>query len=134
MLMAMGHDYRVQNSNRGWISMNEVFLKARFPRFLLEVLRLKVPNTAWLQTIVYGRRYTGPEAKAANLVDDVASDSSTTLERAVELARQMASKGPFDRQAVTNLKQDLYQRALEHCYTNGYENYVTPWKHIISHL
>lgn len=109
--LAMAHDYRVMNSQRGFMCMNEIAFGAHIPAAMSAVVRAKVGDPRVLRKIfLEGHRFAGPEALAAGLVDhlmpaaaaagdaknittitpqDISDLPQAVLTRAVDLARQL---------------------------------------------
>jgi len=110
--LAFSHDYRVMNSDRGWLSVNEVHLPSRIPFFLLDILRYKIPKGV-LQTevITMGKRFTATQALDAGLVQRTTKPDQL-IQEAKELLRSSLSLGGFDRDAMGWMKRDLYAEVL----------------------
>nr|KAG5702846.1 hypothetical protein BaRGS_001928 [Batillaria attramentaria] len=69
-VLALAHDLRVMNSQRGWMCLNEIHRNLRFSPFLLSLLRMKMnPGQTLNRALVLGQRFTAEEAVSAGLVD-----------------------------------------------------------------
>lgn len=109
-LLALAHDQRVQNSERGWFCLPEVDLGMRFNRFQFAVVVGKLPPATANDAVLSGRRYDGPAALAAGIVDATAPPDSL-LATALELVGPWTGKA---RSVVETLKRDLHAPILEH--------------------
>ena len=89
-MCALCHDVRVMREDRGFACANEMELGMRIPDPELALFRHKIPANAFFETVQLARRWTGPDALAAGIVqkiaplDDVIGSAVT---RAGELAR-----------------------------------------------
>ena len=111
-LLAMAHDYRFMRKDRGWMCLNEVRLQLRFPPGICTMLALKVNHKQTLMNfLVYGKRYTGPEAVANQLVDGVYG-SDELIDHSVKFLEDLVSKDQFDRPTVRTMKMDLFRNAV----------------------
>lgn len=91
--LALSCDYRVMREDRGWFCLSEVDVGVPIAPGLMGLLRDKLtPNTA-RDAILTGRRYTAGEAIAAGIVD-IKAPEKELLNKAIELANQLATKEP----------------------------------------
>ncbi len=107
-LLALAHDQRVQNTERGWFCLPEVDLKMRFNPFQLALVVGKLSRPTAHEAVLSGGRYDGPTSLAAGIVDAV-SGPDTLVATAAELAAPRTGK---DRAIVSTLKGDLYAAML----------------------
>jgi enoyl-CoA hydratase/carnithine racemase len=107
-LLALAHDQRVQNAERGWFCLPEVDLKMRFNPFQLAIVTGKLSRPTANEAVLSGRRYDGPASVAAGIAEaSVAPDA--LVDTAIELATPRLGK---DRSIVATLKGDLHARIL----------------------
>ena len=92
-ILAAAADFRVQRSDRGYLCLPEVDLGLSMSDEFDAVLRAKLPPAAVLEALLTGRRYGGPDALDAGLVDAVAPEGQV-VEAAVERGRALAGKAP----------------------------------------
>jgi enoyl-CoA hydratase/carnithine racemase len=86
-MLAIVHDYRVMRDDRGYLCLPEVDLGLPFTTGMARLIQSKVvPRTA-VAAMTTGRRYGGPDALDAGLVDRV-----TQREQLVPTARAMAAE------------------------------------------
>ncbi|XP_041375871.1 enoyl-CoA delta isomerase 2, peroxisomal-like [Gigantopelta aegis] len=110
--LALSHDLRAMRSDRGWLSWNEIFVSIRFPTVLLQLVRQKIPPNHHSQAIVFGKRFTAPEALQAGIVDHI-TEEGRLLEDAKLLANQLFGPQGFNRDLLKTFKNDLYRPVLE---------------------
>ena len=84
-MAALCHDVRIMRSDRGFICANEMQLGLRIPTPELALFRHKIPLNAFFETVQLARRWTGPEALQAGIVQQTAS-----MEELREIAMQRA--------------------------------------------
>ena len=97
-MMALSHDVRMMRSDRGYLCANEIQIGMAIPDAELSLFRHKMSGSAFFDTVQLARRWTGPDAKAAGFVQDVADMDSLlnkTIDRAHQLAPLGANRGLF---------------------------------------
>ena len=107
-MLALAHDQRVQRADRGWFCLPEVDLGLQFHPLQLALIQAKLPPAAMAESILGGRRWEGPAALAAGIVDVTATEAGV-VGAAVELALARSGKG---RDIVAALKRDLYAEVV----------------------
>jgi enoyl-CoA hydratase/carnithine racemase len=88
LMVALCHDVRVMREDRGFACANEMQIGFRIPTPELALFRHKLPANAFFETVQLSRRWTGPDALAAGVVQataDLESLPAVTLARAKEL-------------------------------------------------
>ncbi|XP_025114641.1 enoyl-CoA delta isomerase 2, peroxisomal-like [Pomacea canaliculata] len=107
-LLALAHDFRVMNSEKGWFCMNEVHINLRLSTFFLALLRAKISTKiVEHRLLVFGHNYTAKEAVEAALVDRATSAALLESESLRYLERWIGKNG-FQRDSLHNMKQDVY--------------------------
>ncbi|HEY3725296.1 MAG TPA: enoyl-CoA hydratase/isomerase family protein [Acidimicrobiia bacterium] len=109
-LLALAHDQRVQNEQRGWFCLPEIDLGMRFNPFQLGLVTGKLSRPTAAEAVLSGRRYDGPSSLAAGIVDAVAAPDDL-VGTASGLAEARVGK---ERSIVSTLKGDLYAAMLGH--------------------
>ena len=109
-LLALAHDQRVQNEQRGWFCLPEIDLGMRFNPFQLGLVTGKLSRPTAAETVLSGHRYDGPSSLAAGIVDAVAAPEDLVA-TASALAEARVGK---ERSIVATLKGDLYATMLGH--------------------
>jgi len=107
-VFALAHDQRVMNAERGWFCFPEVDLDMRFHPFLQGVITAKLPPATVLEALLTGRRYDGPDAATAGIVDRAVVPADL-VSAAIDVAADRRGKG---RGIVRGLKTDLYADVL----------------------
>jgi enoyl-CoA hydratase/carnithine racemase len=107
-MLALAHDFRVMRADRGYLCLPEVDLGMPFTDGMRELITARLaPQTAH-EAMVTGRRYTGPDAQAAGLVDTTVAEDRV-LPEAIEFASSLAAKaGPV----LATIRTDMYRPAL----------------------
>lgn len=105
-MTALCHDLRIMRSDRGFICANEMQLGMLIPRPELALFRHKIPMNTFFETVQLSRRWTGPDALTAGIVQQIASQDtllSVAVQRATELAPLAANRKIFGTQ-----KEQIY--------------------------
>jgi enoyl-CoA hydratase/carnithine racemase len=92
-MLAMAHDWRVMRADRGYHCFPEVDIRLPFTPGMAALIQAKVTPATAVTAMTTGRRYGGPEALAAGLVD-LAVPEADVLTQAIELVRPLAGKDP----------------------------------------
>lgn len=93
-MLAICHDHRIMREDRGYWCLPEVDLGMPFTEGMNALIPARVPLITAHEAMVTGRRYTGPDALAGGIVEEVAAEDRV-LPRAVEVAQSLAGKaGP----------------------------------------
>jgi enoyl-CoA hydratase/carnithine racemase len=110
-MLAVAHDYVVMREDRGFWCLPEVDLGLPLTPAMYAVVAAHLPRQALHDSALSGRRYSGPEAVAAGIADEVAAED-TVVDRAVELAAALADK---NREVIREHKRLMYGDALITC-------------------
>ena len=94
-MMALCHDVRMMREDRGYLCANEIQIGMAIPDAELSLFRHKMSGSAFFDTVQLARRWTGPDAKAAGFVQDVA-DIDILLDKTMDRARQLAPSAPTE--------------------------------------
>ncbi len=92
LMIALCHDQRIMREDRGFLCANEVELGLAIPEPELALFRHKVPMPAFYETVMLARRWRGPEAQAAGIVQRTAAGDAVLAE-AVAMAAALAHLG-----------------------------------------
>lgn len=107
-MFALAHDYRVMRRDRGYFCLPEIDGRIPFTPGLTALVRARLTPQVAHAALTGGRRWSGQEALAAGIVDELA-DMDAVEHRAVELAGAMAGKDP---QILGEIKARLYGDVL----------------------
>jgi Delta3-Delta2-enoyl-CoA isomerase len=110
-MLASAHDYRVMREDRGYWCLPEVDLGLPLTPGMYAVLAAHVPRPALRVAALTGKRFTGPEALAAGIVDELAAEADV-VDRAVVLAAELAGK---NRDVIAEHKRLMYGDAMLAC-------------------
>ena len=105
-MAALCHDVRIMREDRGFACANEMQLGMVIPLPELALFRHKIPMNAFYETVQLARRWTGPDALSAGIVQQVASAENLlglATQRAAELAPLAANRKTFG-----NQKESIY--------------------------
>jgi enoyl-CoA hydratase/carnithine racemase len=91
-MIALCHDVRVMRCDRGYLCANEIEIGLAMPGPELALFRHKMSSSAFHETVQLARRWSGPDAVAAGIVQH-AVDADAVLATALERARQLAPLG-----------------------------------------
>ena len=72
-MIALCHDLRLMREDRGFMCANEMELGMSVPEPELALFRHKMSMDAFMQTVLHSRRWTGPDAQRAGIVQQTAS-------------------------------------------------------------
>lgn len=106
LMCALCHDIRFMRSDRGFACANEVEIGMVIPEPELALFRHKIPMNAFFETVQLARRWTGPDALAAGIVQK-AEPLDTLLDSAVARAAEVARLGA-NRKVYGRMKQSIY--------------------------
>ena len=105
-MIALCHDERIMREDRGFLCANEIELGMTIPEPELALFRHKIPMPAFFQTVQFARRWTGPEALEAGVVQQV-TDRTSNLSSAIKRAQSLAHLGA-NRANFRWMKEHIY--------------------------
>jgi len=105
-MSALCHDVRIMRADRGFICANEMQLGMAIPRPELALFRHKLPMNVFFETVQLARRWTGPAALDAGIVQHV-TDLDTLREHALQRATELAPLAA---------KREVYGAQKEHLF------------------
>jgi enoyl-CoA hydratase/carnithine racemase len=109
-MLAICHDHRIMREDRGYWCLPEVDLGMPFTEGMNALIPARLPAMTAHEAMVTGRRYSGTEALAAGIVNEVAADDQV-LPRSIEVAQSLASKaGP----GIAGIRTHLYAHVIGH--------------------
>jgi enoyl-CoA hydratase/carnithine racemase len=98
----------VMRADRGYYCFPEVDIRIPFTPGMAALIQAKLTPAAAVTAMTTGRRYGGPDALAAGLVDLAVPDVEV-LTKAIELVRPLAEKDPGTLGAI---KATMYAEAI----------------------
>lgn len=107
--LAIAHDFAIMRADRGYWCMPEADLGLPLTPEYMSLLQAKLPGKTLHEALVTGRRYGGPDALAAGIVDQVAS-ADEVLAQSIKLAAELAGK---HRPTLAEHKRLMYGEAIK---------------------
>ena len=108
-LLALAHDTRVMRSDRGYFCLPEVDIGIPFSPGMSNLIQSRLSKKAAHESMTTGRRYGGPEAQEAGIVDAIYGEDEI-LVAGMQLASELASKAGPTLQAI---RTEMYRGAIE---------------------
>jgi Delta3-Delta2-enoyl-CoA isomerase len=108
-MLGLAHDFRIMRVDRGWFCLPEVELGLPFTPGMGALVQSRLAPQPAHEAMTTSRRYSGPEALAAGIVDDVA-EADVLVARAVERARALAPRAGH---ALGAVRAQMYAGVLE---------------------
>jgi len=105
MMYAMGNDYRIQRSDKGFMCAIEIAIGVKTPPPEFTLFRHTMPSNTFYQSMLQAKRWVGKEAEAAGLVDK-AVPGEDLLKEALKEAETQAKLQPR-RDVVKHYKEQL---------------------------
>ncbi|MDF1847478.1 MAG: enoyl-CoA hydratase/isomerase family protein [Parvibaculaceae bacterium] len=105
-MMSLCHDVRVMRVDRGFVCANEMQLGMKIPEPELALFRHKVPANAFFETVQLARRWAGPQALEAGIVQHV-SELDELMPLATQKAQELAPLGA-NREIYGGQKERLF--------------------------
>ena len=107
-MFSLAHDFRVMRTDRGYWCLPEIDLGMPLRPGMNALITGRLTKNTAHEAIVTGRRYAAPEALAAGIVQQTASEQDV-LGTAVALAMPHVGKS---REAMLALKREMYRDVL----------------------
>jgi len=105
-MLALCHDVRFMRADRGFVCANEMQLGLGIPAPELALFRHKLPLNVFFEKVQLARRWTGPDALAAGIVQATGS-ADALLESAQRRAAELAPLGA-NRKLYGGQKEAIY--------------------------
>ncbi len=105
-MTAMCHDVRIMREDRGFVCANEVQLGMIIPPPELALFKHKLPANVFFETVQLARRWTGPAALSAGIVQQTAK-AEDLLDVARARAEELAPLGA-NRKVYKAQKESLF--------------------------
>lgn len=100
-MLSMSHDVRIMRADRGFLCANEIQLGMSIPRPELALFRHKIPANSFFETVQLAKRWTGPDALQAGIVQEIGENEilpEIALKKALELAPLATDRKNFGTQ------------------------------------
>jgi enoyl-CoA hydratase/carnithine racemase len=108
-MLSLAHDFRVMRADRGYWCLPEATIGIPFSRGMSALIQARLTPQSAHEAMVSARRYGGPEAVAAGIVDQ-AVDEDAVRPTAVEVAGSQAGKAGA---VLGTIKARMYASVLD---------------------
>jgi enoyl-CoA hydratase/carnithine racemase len=108
-MLAIAHDQRVMREDRGYFCFPEVDIHIPFTAGMAALIQSKTSPQTAVTAMTTGHRYSGPDALAAALVDDIAPEAGV-VEAALSRVQPILVKDPGTLGAI---KSTMYAAVTE---------------------
>ncbi|KAK4156391.1 ClpP/crotonase-like domain-containing protein [Chaetomidium leptoderma] len=116
LMLAMHHDYRVMNGDRGFACINELEFGVPLKAAMSSIFRLKLPARTYRALVLEARRFSGPAAVEAGIVDQTGG-----LDAVLALVRDRKLTGKGRTGIYGLLKAEMYRESVALLSLGGYE-------------
>ncbi|OUZ09474.1 enoyl-CoA hydratase [Aeromicrobium sp. PE09-221] len=107
-MLAIAHDWRVMREDRGYFCFPEVDIQIPFTPGMAALIQAKLTPQAATNSMTTGRRFPGPGAVAAGLVDGI-TPASDLVEAAISRVAPYTGKHP---DTLAAIKSTMYTDAV----------------------
>jgi Delta3-Delta2-enoyl-CoA isomerase len=114
-MLSCAFDHRVMCEDRGYWCLNEAELGLPLTEHMAAAVLARLPRAAAMEAMLTARRYSGPEALAAGIVDELAT-ADTVVDVAVTRAAAVAAK---HRRVITAHKRHAFAATALACGWEG---------------
>ncbi|GAQ06288.1 enoyl-CoA delta isomerase 1, peroxisomal [Aspergillus lentulus] len=108
LMLAMYHDYRIQNPAKGFLCINELEFGVPLQSPMMSIFREKLTPSAFRDLILEARRFAGPQSLAVGLVDGVGG-----LEETLQLIRERGLQTKAATGIYGTMKEEMYRHTLD---------------------
>ncbi|RFA10222.1 enoyl-CoA hydratase [Subtercola boreus] len=113
-MLAIAHDYRIMREDRGFLCLPEIDIRVPFTPGMADLVAGKLTPQTVRDAMLFGTRYTAPDALRAGIVDEVAP-ADAIVDRAIALAASLVGK---DAATLRAIKQAVHAHALDSLRNN----------------
>jgi Delta3-Delta2-enoyl-CoA isomerase len=113
-MLALCHDYRIMQTDKGWFSVNEVHLQLTIPSWLIKLITFKVPGAkAQSDVLLFGKKLVAKDALDLGVVQKITT-SKDLLNDAITLVRGAYKGIPgLPREMLQTMKEDTFVEILK---------------------
>ncbi|KAG7285559.1 hypothetical protein NEMBOFW57_010188 [Staphylotrichum longicolle] len=116
IMLAMHHDYRVMNPERGFACVNELEFGVPLKPAMSSIFRLKLPAATYRALVLEAHRFGGPAAVEAGIADRLGG-----LDAVLELVKEKKLTGKAGTGIYGLLKAEMYRESVALLSQEGYE-------------
>lgn len=106
-MLAMYHDYRVQNPEKGFLCVNELEFGVPLQTPMMSIFREKLTPTTFRNVVLESHRFGGKASLQAGIVDAVGG-----LEETFSLIKDRKLLGKAATGIYGTMKEEMYSRVL----------------------
>lgn len=106
-MLAMYHDYRVQNPSRGFLCINELDFGVALQTPMMAIFREKLTTATCRDVVLGAKRWGGPEALEKGIVDALGG-----MDETVKLIRERGLQTKAATGIYGTMKEELYRGTL----------------------
>lgn len=106
-MLAMYHDYRIQNPSRGFLCINELDFGVPLQAPMMTIFREKLTPPTFRDVVLGAKRFPGPEALHRGIVDGVGE-----LEEAVKFIKERGLQTKAETGIYGTMKEEMYRESL----------------------
>lgn len=106
-MLAMYHDYRVQNPEKGFLCINELEFGVPLQTPMMSIFREKLPPVTFRNVILEARRFGGKDSLPAGIVDALGG-----LDEVLALIRERKLLNKAATGIYGTMKEEMYARVL----------------------
>lgn len=106
-MLAMYHDYRIQNPSRGFLCINELDFGVPLQAPMMTIFREKLTPPTFRDVVLGAKRLPGPEALQRGIVDGVGG-----LEETVKFIKERGLQTKADTGIYGTMKEEMYRESL----------------------
>ncbi|KAB8231952.1 enoyl-CoA hydratase/isomerase family protein [Aspergillus alliaceus] len=108
LMLAMYHDYRIQNPSKGLLCINELEFGVPLQSPMMCIFREKLIPSSFRDLILEAKRFGGPESLKAGLVDGLGG-----LEEVLTLIRERGLQKKAATGIYGTMKEEMYRHSLD---------------------
>lgn len=108
LMLAMYHDYRIQNPHKGFLCINELEFGVPLLAPMMSVFRQKLAPSVFRDVVLEARRFAGPESLQVGLVDALGGIEETV--GFVVQQRKLLAKAETG--IYGTMKEEMYRESL----------------------
>eukprot|EP00249_Psilotum_nudum_P004421 c17946_g1_i1 orf=165-893(+) len=120
-MLALAHDYRFMQSDKGFIFLNEVEIKLPLTPGMNALIKSKLPAHTYHKAVLSGHRYNGSEADESGFTIGALPDRLLTKEAALNAAFELAAR-KFDRTIYKTIKEEMFKVEVRELLHGGIGN------------
>ena len=106
-MLAMYHDYRIQNPDKGFLCVNELEFGVPLQTPMMSIFREKLAPTTFRKVVLEAHRFGGPDSLKAGIVDAVGG-----LDEVVGLIHERKLLNKAATGIYGTMKEEMYARVL----------------------